>query len=164
MNTALAANELELKTESTLFQKIFAVSQSKSMVILRLALGIVFFAHGSQKLLGWFGGYGWAGTVGFFVKSFGIPAPLAELSILVEFFGGLAIILGLLTRSAALALAINVLVAMFKVHLPNGFFLNGANYGIEYVFTLFMIALYLLVKGAGAFSIDKAIYNNLKKN
>jgi putative oxidoreductase len=139
--------------------KIFGTSQSNSLLILRLTLGIVFFAHGAQKLLGWFGGYGWAGTMGWF-QTLNIPASLAGLSIFIEFFGGIAIILGLFTRPAALGLAIISLVAMIKVHWAMGFFLVGANYGIEFVFTLFAIALYLFVEGAGSFSIDKVISGN----
>ena len=155
-------NSNQTTTETSLLKKVFAVSQSNSLLILRLALGIIFFAHGAQKVLGWYGGYGWEGTLGFFAQTFHISAPLAGLSFLVEFFGGIAIILGLFTRPAALVLAINVLVAMFMVHWPNGFFLNGAIQGIEFVFALFMIALYLSIKGAGTISIDKVIYDHLK--
>ncbi len=144
-----------LETKTSLLQKICAVTETKSLLILRLALGIIFFAHGSQKLLGWFGGYGWAGTIAFFTKTIGIPASLAGISILVEFFCGIAIILGLFTRPAALALAINLIVAAFTVHLKNGFFLNSPNDGVEYVFTLFMISLYLLIKGSGSISLDQ---------
>lgn len=142
--------------------KVFATVQSNSFLILRLALGIIFFAHGAQKLLGWFGGYGWTGTIGFFTQ-LGIPAALGGLAILTEFFGGIAIILGFLTRPAALGLVIVNLVAMTKIHWANGFFLNGSNAGIEYVFALFMISLFLLIKGAGSISIDQMIYENVKK-
>lgn len=143
---------------NNLIKKVSAVSQLKNLLILRLALGIIFFAHGSQKLLGWFGGYGWSGTIGFFSQTLNIPPSLAGLSILIEFFGSIAIILGLLTRPAALGLAIVSLVAMLKVHWPNGFFLEGANYGIEYIFALFIIALFLVIEGAGPVSIDRLIY------
>lgn len=138
------------------FTKVFAASESNSILILRLVLGITFFSHGAQKLFGWFGGYGWAGTIGWF-QTLSIPASLAGLSILVEFFGGIAIILGLLTRPAALGLAINSLVAMITVHWASGFFLVGANHGIEFVFALFMIALFLFIEGAGSMSVDKVI-------
>jgi predicted heme/steroid binding protein len=82
-----------LSENSGLAQGIFKVSNEQVDLILRLALGIVFFAHGAQKLLGWFGGYGWQGTIGFLNQSLQIPTSLAALSILVEFFGGIAIIL-----------------------------------------------------------------------
>ncbi|MDA8234991.1 MAG: DoxX family protein [Clostridia bacterium] len=145
--------------EASFVQKIFQVAPSQSALLLRLALGVVFFAHGAQKLLGWFGGYGWSGTVGF-LTSLGIPAPLAGLVILIEFFGGLAILLGVLTRPAALGLALISLGAIFKVHLANGFFL-GEKAGIEFVFVLLFLSLYLVVKGAGTLSIDKAIADKL---
>ncbi|MDT3700945.1 MAG: DoxX family membrane protein [Thermincola sp.] len=140
---------------------IFKVSNQQIDLILRMALGIVFFAHGAQKLLGWFGGYGWQGTIGFFTQSLQIPASLASLSILVEFFGGIAIILGLFTRPAALALTVNMLAAVGKVHLANGFFLDqaGPADGIEFVFILLLMSLYFTINGAGLLSLDKLIFN-----
>ena len=146
-----------------LAQRIFGVSGQQADLLLRLALGIVFFAHGAQKLLGWFGGYGWDGTMGFFTQALQIPASLAALAILVEFFGGIFIILGFMTRPAALALSINMLVAAFKVHLASGFFLasTGAADGVEYAFVLVLLSLYLAVKGAGTVSLDKLIVDRL---
>lgn len=148
---------------NSLAEKIFSSSLEKSALILRIALGTVFFAHGAQLLLGWFGGYGWAGSMGFFTKSLGIPAFFAGLAILVEFFGGIAILLGLLTRPAAAGLAAIMLTAAIKVHLANGFFLDltGPKDGIEYTFVLFLIAVYLLIKGAGAISLDSFIAKKL---
>lgn len=143
--------------------KIFGVSAQQADLLLRLALGVVFFAHGAQKLLGWFGGYGWEGTMGFLTQSLQIPAPLAALAILAEFFGGIAIILGLLTRPAAAALSLTMLVAAFKVHMVNGFFLDsqGPADGIEYAFVLALLSLYFAVKGAGTVSLDKVILDSL---
>jgi len=143
--------------------KLFRVSSQQADLILRIALGAVFFAHGAQKLLGWFGGYGWTGTVGFLNQALGIPTTLAGLAILTEFFGGIAIILGLLTRPAALGLAVTMLFAAFKVHLANGFFLDlkGPADGVEYVLVLFLLSLYFVVKGAGRISVDKVIADNL---
>lgn len=143
--------------------KLFQVTEQKADLILRLALGVVFLAHGSQKLFGWFGGNGWSGTINFFNQALGIPAPLAGLAILVEFFGGLAIILGLLTRPAALGLSITMLVAAVKVSLPNGFFLDlkGPKDGFEYAFVLFLLALYFVIKGAGKISLDNLISKKL---
>lgn len=149
--------------EGTMLKKIFRASSQQADLILRIALGIVFFAHGAQKLLGWFGGFGWKGTIGYFVQALNIPAPVAALVILVEFFGGLAIILGLLTRPAALGLALTMLGAAFKVHLANGFFLDlqGPADGVEYVFVLSLLSLYFVVKGAGVVSVDKIIFDKL---
>src|SRR4028118_221554 len=93
-------------------------------VLLRLALGVIFLAHGSQKLFGWFGGNGFAATLDYFGAKLGIPAPLAALAILTEVAGGLAVILGVFTRTAALGLAVTMIVAAAKVHLANGFFMN----------------------------------------
>lgn len=148
-----------LVSENSFLNKIFQVSSQQADLFLRLALGIVFFAHGAQKLFGWFGGYGWNGTIGFFTQTLNISAPLAGLAILTEFFGGIAIILGLLTRPAALGLAITMLVAA-KLHIGNGFFLAAE--GIEYVFVLFLLSVYFAIKGAGTISLDKVIGSKIK--
>lgn len=146
-------------SEAGLMQRILSVSSQQADLILRIALGGVFFAHGSQKLFGWFGGHGWNATIGFFSQGLNIPAALGGLVILIEFFGGIAIILGLLTRPAALGLAATMLGAAFKVHLANGFFLDlsGTRDGVEYVFVLFLLALYFVVKGSGLISLDRLI-------
>ncbi|MBF8301969.1 MAG: putative rane protein [Candidatus Dadabacteria bacterium] len=140
---------------------IFKTYPSWAPIFARLTLGIIFFAHGSQKLLGWFGGSGWSGTIQFFEQS-GVPAFLAILLIITEFFGGIAIILGFFTRLAALGLTIAMLVAIFKVHLQNGFFLNWFNvpnmgHGIEYNLALIGLSLSLLVWGAGNLSVDQMV-------
>ncbi|HZX12772.1 MAG TPA: DoxX family protein [Thermodesulfobacteriota bacterium] len=140
---------------------IFKTYPSWAPIFARLTLGIIFFAHGSQKLLGWFGGSGWSGTIQFFEQS-GVPAFLAVLLIITEFFGGIAIILGLFTRLAALGLTIAMIVAIYKVHLQNGFFLNWFNvpnmgHGIEYNLALIGLSLSLLVWGGGNLSVDQAI-------
>src|SRR6516165_11626914 len=106
------------------FRKLMATSNDVLLTVVRLALGVVFFAHGAQKMLGWFGGYGFHGTMGFFTQQMGIPAPLAFLAICAEFFGGLGLILGLLARVAALGIITNMLVAIVTVHSANGFFMN----------------------------------------
>ncbi|HLK55875.1 MAG TPA: DoxX family protein [Chthonomonadaceae bacterium] len=117
-----------------------------ALLFLRIGLGVVFFAHGAQKVFGWFGGPGLANTVGF-MGHMGIPAPLAYISAFTELLGGLGVLLGVLTRLASLGLAINMLVAIFHVHLANGFFADKG--GFEYPFTLLMIALALLAAGPG---------------
>ena len=85
-----------------MFRKLIATDNDAAITVLRLVLGIAFFAHGAQKMLGWFGGYGFIGTMGFFTGVMHIPAVFAFLAIAAEFFGGLGLILGLLTRVAAL--------------------------------------------------------------
>lgn len=142
-----------------MIKKLLNPSMDRADLILRIALGIVFFAHGSQKIFGWFGGFGWTGTLGYFQQAIGIPPFLAGLSFLAEFVGGVLILLGLLTRPAALAIAVTMLVAGLKVGLPNGFFLDskGPNNGIEYVFVLFLLAVYFVIKGSGRISMDSLL-------
>jgi putative oxidoreductase len=144
-----------------MIRKLFATDDNTATSILRLVLGVVFFAHGAQKLLGWFGGYGFSGTMGFFTGTLHIPALLAFLAIAAEFFGGLGLILGLLTRIAAFGIAVTMVVAIGMVHTPFGFFMNwsGAQKGegFEYHLLVLAITAFLMIRGAGAFSIDRAI-------
>ncbi|WP_243450226.1 DoxX family membrane protein [Desulfosporosinus sp. Sb-LF] len=144
-----------LAEEKSLCEKVFSGTSLQTDLFLRLALGIVFFAHGAQKLLGWFGGYGWSGTMGYLTQTVHLATPIAGVVILLEFFAGIALILGFLTRPAALGIAIVMLGAAVTVHLPNGFFLDKG--GVEYVFVLFLIALFFLINGAGTVSIDRLI-------
>jgi putative oxidoreductase len=143
-----------------MFKKLISTSNDVALTILRLVLGVVFFAHGAQKLLGWFGGYGLTATVGAFTHM-GMPAPLVYLIIATEFFGGLGLILGFLTRIPALGIGCLMVGAIFLVHLPNGFFMNWANNqkgeGIEYHLMAIAMAAVLLLRGAGAFSVDRAL-------
>lgn len=128
-----------------------------TLLLLRAAVGIIFFAHGSQKLLGWFGGYGFDATVNFFQQTLGIPSLIAILVILGEFFGGIMVLLGLLTRLASAWITIIMLGALFTVHLSQGFFIAGDKVGFEYVFALIMMSLYLMFNGAGKISLDELI-------
>src|ERR1700726_4879619 len=107
-------------------RKLIAKDNDAAIAILRLVLGVVFFAHGAQKMLGWFGGYGFSGTMGFFTGMMHIPAPFAFLAIAAEFFGGLGLIFGLLTRVAAFGIFCNMLVAVAMIHHQFGFFVNWA--------------------------------------
>jgi putative oxidoreductase len=112
-------------------------------------------------MLGWFGGYGFKGTMGYFTQMMHVPAPLAFLAISAEFFGGLGLIFGLLTRIAAFGISVNMLVAIFMVHLPNGFFMNWTGQqkgeGYEYHLLVLAITVSLMIRGAGAFSVDRAL-------
>jgi putative oxidoreductase len=107
-----------------MFQRIVNTKDDWAMTIVRLVLGVVFFAHGSQKLLGWFGGFGFSGTMGYFTHSLGIPAPFAFLAIVAEFFGGLGLIVGFLGRIAAFGIMCNMIVAITMFHWHNGLFMN----------------------------------------
>jgi putative oxidoreductase len=143
-----------------MFKKLISTSNDVTLTILRLVLGVVFFAHGAQKMLGWFGGYGFSGTVGAFTHM-GMPALVAYLIIATEFFGGLGLILGFLTRIPALGIACLMAGAIFLVHLPNGFFMNWygnqKGEGIEYHLMAIAVAAVLLLRGGGAFSVDRAL-------
>jgi putative oxidoreductase len=137
-----------------MFQKIVNTRNSHTIALLRLVLGVVFFAHGAQKMLGWFGGYGFSGTIGFFT-SMGIPEPFAFLAIAAEFFGGLGLLFGFLGRIAAFGIICNMVVAVCMVHRQNGLFMNwsGAQKGegFEFHILAIVIALVIVVKGSGEF-------------
>ncbi len=141
--------------------RLFKTDKDVVMTVVRLVLGMVFVAHGAQKMLGWFGGYGFSATMGFFTRQMGIPAVFAFLAIAAEFFGGLGLILGLLSRIAALGIGVEMAVAIALVHRHFGFFMNwtGAQKGEGFEYHLLAIALAfaILVKGAGAFSLDRLI-------
>src|SRR5216110_1926557 len=147
-----------------MLNKLFATDDSFAAAILRLLLGVVFFAHGAQKMLGWFGGFGFSGTMGFFTGAMHIPAVFAFLAIAAEFFGGLGLIFGFLTRIAAFGITVNMLVAIAMVHAQFGFFMNWAGTqkgeGIEYHLLTLAATIFLMIKGGGAFSIDRALTAN----
>src|SRR5262249_48106048 len=144
-----------------MIRKLITTDNDGATTILRFVVGAIFFAHGAQKMLGWFGGYGFAGTMGFFTNTMHIPAPLAFLAIAAEFFGGLGVILGFLPRVAAFGIAVHMIVGIAKVHVPFGFFMNWAGTqkgeGIEYHLLALAAMLFLMLEGAGAFSIDRLI-------
>jgi putative oxidoreductase len=134
---------------------------SWSHLVVRVVLGIVFFAHGAQKLFGWFGGPGLSATIGGF-RQMNIPPAATALAAVIECFGGLALIVGLLARPAALGLIAVMLVAIAKVHGRNGFFMNftltpGKGHGYEFNLALIAMALSILIGGAGALSIDRLV-------
>lgn len=131
------------------------------ILILRLTLGIVFFPHGAQKALGWFGGYGLSGTIASFTQEMGLPLAVAVLVIAAEFLGSLGLIVGALTRVAALGIACVMVGAIVLVHYPNGFFMNWygnkAGEGFEFHLLAVGMALALMIRGGGAWSIDRQL-------
>ena len=133
--------------------------------IARIALGMVFFAHGAQKVLGWFGGPGLQTTVRIFRESLHIPAPLAVLAVATEFLGGLGLIVGLFSRVAALGIAVVMCVALFAVHRKFGFFMDWygdkRGHGIEYHILVLALAMLVIFKGAGALSLDQVLSRHL---
>ena len=148
-----------------MLSRLIRTNNDPVLTIARLALGIMIFAHGAQKMLGWFGGYGFEGTIGWMTSQLGIPALLAALAIAAEFFGGLGLIAGLGSRLAAFGVAATMLVATLMVHASNGFFMNwfGAQQGEGFEFHLLAIALALVVmiRGAGALSLDGLVAKRL---
>ena len=128
-------------------------------LVLRLTLAVVIFPHGAQKVLGWFGGYGVSGTLGFF-KSIGIPTPIGMLGILAEFVGPVLLVFGLGSRVAAFGIACVMIVAAWKVHRSSGFFSNwggqlpAGKEGFEYHILAVGLALGVMLAGSGAWSLD----------
>lgn len=141
---------------NTLVQRILATDNGAGALALRVPVGVIFAAHGAQKLFGWFGGYGLEGT-GQFFGSIGLTPGylMALLSGLVEFFGGLALVFGILVRPAAAALAGAMLIAVFAVHWSKGFF--ASNGGYEYALALLAASVALVLSGAGRFSVDRSL-------
>ena len=139
---------------------LFQTDDSGSGLILRMMLGVVMFPHGAQKLLGWFGGPGFAGTMDMFTHQMHIPAVLAFLVIITESFGSLGLIVGFLTRIAAFGITCIMVVAIAMVHWPNGFFMNWSGKqtgeGFEYHLLVIAIAVVLMICGGGKWSVDGA--------
>jgi putative oxidoreductase len=138
--------------------KLIITREETAPLVLRVMLGLVFFPHGAQKVLGWFGGHGLAGTLDFFTQTLGVPLVLALLVIAAEFLGALGLIVGLLTRVAAFGIGCVMLGAIALVHWPNGFFMNwGGNQGgegFEYHLLALAISVALMISGGGRFSLD----------
>jgi putative oxidoreductase len=146
---------------------LFKTNNSTAPLVARLMLGFVMFPHGAQKMLGWFGGHGFSGTMGFFTGTMHIPAVFAFLAILAEFAGSLGLITGLLSRVAAFGIATNMVVAILIAHAANGFFMNWfgnqKGEGFEYHLLAIGLALIVLIHGAGKASLDELIAGHLGK-
>ncbi len=147
-------------------KKLFATTDDPALLILRVLLGIVFFPHGMQKLFGWFGGYGFSGTFGFFTGGMHIPAILAFCAIIAEGLGCLGLITGFLTRLSAFGIGTNMIVATMMIHDKFGFFMNWTGKqpgeGFEFHLLVIAIALALIIRGGGKWSVDKAIADGMK--
>ncbi len=143
-----------------MIRKLLATDNDITGFILRVLLGLVFFPHGAQKVFGWFGGQGFAGTMAGFEKM-GIPAFFAFLAILAESCGSLGLITGLLTRVAAFGITCNMLVAVALIHFKNGFFMNwfGQKHGegFEYHILVVAITVALMIRGGGRWSFDRLL-------
>lgn len=144
---------------------LLRTEDSASLLLVRLALGIVMLPHGLQKTLGLFGGFGFSGTMGMFTSQMGMPALLAFLLILSESLGSLGLIFGFLTRVAAFGCASVMLGAIVMVHWHNGFFMNWfgnqAGEGFEYHILALGMALALLIGGGGKASVDRSLAESM---
>lgn len=145
-----------------LLNNIIKTEQSSSALPLRLIAGIIFTAHGAQKLFAWFGGYGLAGT-GQWMESIGLTPgySMALLAGSAEFFGGLLLMLGLFTKPTSVILAITMIVAIVSVHINNGLFM--VNNGYEFGLALLAITVALFMQGGGKYSLDDKIYRSLQQ-
>jgi putative oxidoreductase len=140
---------------------LFRTTDDISLLILRVTLGVVMLPHGAQKLLGWFGGFGFSGTMGFFTQKMGLPWIVAFLIIIGESFGAVGLIVGFLTRIGAFGILLIMSGAIVMVHWPNGFFMNWfgkqAGEGFEYHLLAIAMSLVLLLYGGGRWSVDREI-------
>jgi putative oxidoreductase len=147
--------------------KLLKTDDDWTLTIMRIVLGVVFLAHGSQKVLGLWGGHGFTATMQSFT-GMGIPAVLAFTVIICEFLGGLGLIVGLLGRIPALGIAAIMTVAILMVHGKNGFFMNWTGQqkgeGFEYHLLVLAMAISILVRGSGALSLDQIIFKILVKH
>jgi putative oxidoreductase len=140
---------------------IFYTNNSWSPAILRILLGLVLLGHGAQKLLGWFDGYGFDGTMAFFTGTVGLPRMIGFLVIVIEFFGSLSLLLGFATRIWSISMAILFIGIIYTTHLENGFFMNWfgnqKGEGYEYFLLAISISTSLAITGGGKFSMDSLI-------
>jgi putative oxidoreductase len=149
----------------TAAQKLTQTSDSIIATLARVSLGSVIFAHGAQKALGWFGGYGYEGTMGFLTQGVGLPALIAFLVITIEFAGSIALIAGAGGRLAAFGIASLMVGAVVTSHLSNGFFMNWtggqAGEGFEFHILALALAAVVTIAGSGAYSVDRWLYRRL---
>ncbi len=146
-----------------MFRKLLATDAVAAPAVARAVLGLVMFPHGAQHALGWFGGYGFAGTVGWMSGTLGIPAPLAALAIVTELLAPIALVLGFGGRLAALGI-VGLMIGAATTHLANGFFMNwfgtqpAGSEGFEYHLLALGLAAVVVVAGSGALSVDRLLW------
>jgi putative oxidoreductase len=146
--------------------QFFKTEDSTALLTLRVVLGVVMFAHGAQKLLGWFGGNGFTGTMGFFTGAMGLPWIIAFLVIIAESIGSLSLIAGFLTRFTAGSFIVIMLGAIATVHWPKGFFMNWFGQqqgeGFEYHLLVIGMSAALFIAGGGKWALDRLIARSLE--
>ena len=159
MQTTVSTTEHDLAPPASAGARLLATEPRWTLLVLRLTLGLMILPHGLQKLFGWFGGYGFSGTMGYFTEMLGIPYVLGLLAIVAEVVGGLALLAGLVTRVATFGVGVTMIVAALMVHLPNGFFMNWsgnqAGEGIEFFLLALGIVVALILGGGGRFAVDR---------
>lgn len=147
-------------------QKLVATDADATTTVMRLTLGAVMFPHGAQKVLGWFGGYGPTGTMGFLTEGMGLPWLIAALVLVFEFGGSIALLTGAAGRLGALAIATVMLGAVVTTHLQHGFFMDWAGTqggeGFEYHLLALALSAAILVRGSGAVSVDRWAWKRLR--
>jgi len=148
-----------------MLRNLLSTNSDWTLTIIRTLLGIVFFAHGAQKLLGWYGGPGLKETMRTMHDHLGLPLPLAFAAVATEFFGGVALIVGLLSRIAAVGIGVTMIAAIVMVHGRNGLFMDWFGtrkpHGYEYHLLAIALAFVLIAKGSGAFSLDHLLFNSM---
>jgi putative oxidoreductase len=141
---------------------LFSTDPDWTLTVIRIILGIIFFAHGAQKVLGWFGGTGLKETLRTMHEFIGIPVPLAFVAVMAEFLGGLGLIVGLLSRVAAIGICLTMLSAIAMVHWRFGLFMNWfgdrKGHGFEYHLLAVGLAIVIVVGGSGALSLDRLVF------
>jgi putative oxidoreductase len=156
IHTATARRD---RAASKLLHRLITTDRSPVALVLRLTLALVMFPHGAQKVLGWFGGFGFSGTLDYFTGTLGVPALFAVLVFAAEFLGPFGLALGAFSRVAAAGLAAVMTGAIFLAHFPNGFFMNWtgaqAGEGYEYHLLVIGISIALLLAGSGRWSFDR---------
>ena len=146
-------------TSSSVLRRVLGTTRDVGAAVARVALGLVIFPHGAQHALGWFGGYGFAGTFGWMTKTLGFPGPLAALAIVTELCAPIALVLGIGGRIAA-AGVVGIMLGAISTHLASGFFMNwfgalpAGGEGFEYHLLVIALAAVVLIKGSGALSVD----------
>lgn len=148
-------------------RQFFATDDSWAGLVLRVMLGLVLFPHGAQKFLGWYGGFGFGGTMGFFTDTMHLPWLVAFLVIVGEFFGSLGLLVGFLTRVTAASVVVIMVGAILTTHLPHGFFMNWfgkqQGEGFEYHLLVIAICAALMITGAGRWSVDGELAKKLAR-
>jgi putative oxidoreductase len=143
-----------------MFHRIIKTDNDVLLTTLRFVLGLVFFAHGAQSMLGWFGGRGLSSTIAFY-QHLGFPPALGFIAVAIEFFGSLALILGFLGRLAALVIVARLLFTMFTLYWQFGFFMNWTGEqrgeGFEYHLLALGLGVAILLRGSGAYSVDRLL-------